>query len=211
MERLTLLWLWVLLSISPGQITTRTLTVTLHDLAGAPVVGITVLLRTAGGSEELARATTDAMGTAAFADVVAADVRIAFMGQVAGGTPIYQAGDDAQGMRMTLQDGPNRMAFVLDPADGMIAPDPLAVSALEPGGPLVTAEAAFPTAPVATPALVYGSEGSAAASGDQSAVSSDAAASTSAATPGMLGLGLVLIAVLSLAALGLVVVQRRWR
>lgn len=219
MERLTLLWLWLVLSISPDQTTTRTLTVTLHDLAGAPVVGITVLLRTAGGTEELARATTDATGTAAFAAVGATEVRIAFTGQAAGGTPLYQAGDDAQGMRMTLQDGPNRMAFVLDPADGMIAPDPLAVSALETGGPLVTAEAVFPIAPVTTPAsfptvtpaLAYRSEGSAAVSSDTDTAASDASPPPSSFNSRIIGLGIAVLVVLSVVTIGLVVVQRRWR
>jgi hypothetical protein len=111
---------------------------------------------------------------------------------------------------------------LLADTDGMIAPDPLTMSALEPGGPVAAgAETVFPTAPVAvTPtvtaiqaipqrtfqAVAAPVEGAGPPSGI-----SVTEPSTTPTNPTLIWLGVALLVLLIGAGVGIVVLQRRWR
>src|SRR6266508_4334055 len=127
------------------------LIVTLKDVNNAPLAGATVIIRDSSGSRDIARATTDAQGVATFSALMESDIRVVIQGRLPNGATYFQPGNDAKGIAMFLSAGTNRMNLLAD-ADGMIAPDPLTMSALEPGIPVATETGAtFPTAPVAQP------------------------------------------------------------
>lgn len=123
------------------------LTVTLHDVAGAPLAGVVVLVRDASGSQTLAQAVTDANGAASFTHLMESQVRVAVLGALPNGTTLYQPGDDAVGIRLLLNALPATLTL-RSAADGMVAPDP-AEMAREIGVPIATSAAAVSTAPAA--------------------------------------------------------------
>src|SRR6266545_2107827 len=127
------------------------LIVTLKDINNVPLAGATVIIRDSSGGRDIARATTDTQGVATFSGLMETDIRVAVQGQLPNGAKYFQPGNDARGIAMFLSAGTNRMNLLAD-TDGMIAPDPLTMSALESGIPLATETGAtFPTAPVAQP------------------------------------------------------------
>src|SRR5262245_59191492 len=108
------------------------LSVTLHDRAGAPIAGVTVLVRDRAGTHALARATTDPRGIANFEQLAERPVRVAIIGTLLNGTPLYQPGNDAQGIVVLGDRLPARLALRSD-LDGMVVPDPALVAAMDPG------------------------------------------------------------------------------
>ena len=126
------------------------LTVTLHDVANTPLIGVNVIVRDTSGTRDLARAATDAQGAASFANLAERAVRVAVAGALPGGARLYQPGNDAMGVSVWLDGGPTRIDL-RSTADGLVAPDPATMAALEPGVPVATAAVAFPTAPIASP------------------------------------------------------------
>jgi hypothetical protein len=203
------LMLWVALS---GQVVRAQeqpeLLVTLHDVAGTPLVGVNVIVRDASGTRDLERAATDGQGVASFAHLSDRAVRVAVVGTLPNGTRLYQPGNDATGVSLWLDAGPV-MLDLRSAADGMVVPDPATMTALEPGVPIATAAVAFPTAPIAAPIP-------AAQPNIPSPVVApmvEAAPMTGAETPPAASaptwLGVVALALLLAAGIGIVVVQRR--
>jgi hypothetical protein len=148
-------WLLVLLLLVLGALLptlaaaqAHTLRVAIQDAAGRGLVGITVIVRSEDG-RELARAATDATGTASFADLPAI-VRIAVEGQARGGPRLFQLGDDAQGVRFELGQEAGTLDLRVE-RDGLVLPDPATMLALEEGGPVVEQAPTLPTAALATP------------------------------------------------------------
>jgi hypothetical protein len=144
------LLLWLVVSaggaLSQGA---PTLVVTLKDINERPVAGVRVVVRHSTGERDIARATTDAQGTASFATLNASDIRVAVEGQLKSGAKLFQPGNDARGMLVFLRSGTTRVNLLAD-VDGLIAPDPRTMAALEPGIPVATAlPAVFPTALIA--------------------------------------------------------------
>lgn len=142
----------VLLAL-PGQVGAQahSLRVTLRDVRGAAVSGVTVIVRDADG-QELTRQVTDSDGAASF-DALAGVVRVAVDGQPRGGPLLYHLGDDARGVRIDLDRAALPLTLNLRAeSDGLVLPDPATMLTLEEGGPLVSDTAPFPTAALATPA-----------------------------------------------------------
>jgi hypothetical protein len=131
--------------------THTTLRVTIHDVSGQGLAGITVIVRSESG-QELARQTTDAAGSAVFVSLPAV-VRVAVVGQARGGPQLVQLGDDAAGVRLDLAQASGELNLALRvERDGLVLPDPATMLALEEGGAVVEEAAPFPTALLATPA-----------------------------------------------------------
>jgi MYXO-CTERM domain-containing protein len=147
-------WLVLLSLLAHPQITFaqgHALTVTLRDGAGQPVPAITVLVRSPEGVV-LARQQTDARGQASFT-LLPATVLVQISGQPRSGPPLYQVGNDATGVLMTLDPGGKPTALDLRVEhDGMVLPDPLTMIDLQMGGPTVVGTGEYiPTLPLATP------------------------------------------------------------
>ena len=118
---------------------------------------------------------------------------------------------------MGLSAGTNRMNLLAD-TDGMIAPDPLSMSALESGIPIATETGAtFPTAPVAQPrpattAIAAGRPIAQARLGVAGATANVATQEATPATnPIIIWLGVTLLIVMIGAGVGIIVAHRRWR
>jgi len=136
---------------APVAAQAQTLLVTLHDASGRALMGITIIVRDEEG-RELARAVSDASGTASFSGLPTG-VRVAVEGQARGGPRLYQLGDDAQGVRLDLGQGSGSAVLNLRvERDGLVLPDPATMLSLEEGGPVVEDSLPFPTAFLATPA-----------------------------------------------------------
>jgi hypothetical protein len=151
--RIALAALLTLIVTLPSQAAaqTHTLRVTLHDVDGRGLSGITVIVRDEEG-QELARQTTDAEGSAAFVGLPAV-VRVAVAGQAHRGPQLVQLGDDARGVRLDLlqASGEPHLALRVE-RDGLVLPDPATMLSLEESGAVVEEVAPFPTALLATPA-----------------------------------------------------------
>lgn len=201
-------WLSLLRQDAPDLI------VTLHSIDGAPLSGATVIVRDAHRDQNLARATTDAQGQATFPRISATDVRVAIQGQLSNGTRFFQPGNDARGIAMVLSVGTTRMNLLAD-VDGMIAPDPLTMAALEPGIPVTTAQAAvFPTAPLpprpTVTAIAAVTRVAAARPGAAGGVA-PTAAPVLGPGPIVIWLGAGLLVLLFGVGIGLIALMRRWR
>jgi hypothetical protein len=186
------------------------LTVTFHDVAGAPAAGVTVIVRDEGG-HELARATTDAHGVATFSGLPESQVRVVIAGTLLNGTKLYQPGNDAQGIALLL-DPPPTVLDLRSETDGMVVPDPATMAALEPGVPVATGVVAVPTAPIATQIPLAPTPFSQSAPAPGSAAASVVPIERDTPAEGGRGqvwLGIGLLAVLIGAGIGIVVVQRR--
>lgn len=194
------------------------LTVTLKDITNAPLAGALVIIRDGSGSHDLARATTDAQGKAIFSGLMETDIRVVIQGQLPNGAKFFQPGNDAKGIAMFLSSGTNRMNLLAD-TDGMIAPDPLTMSALEPGIPVApAAETIFPTAPLAQSSPTVTAIAAVPWSTLQprlgaAGVAAAPAAEENAPAPNLISiwLGLALLALLICAGIGIIALQRRWR
>lgn len=148
----TLAWLFGLATLLPmlANAQAHLLRVTLRDVGGAAIVGVSIIVRTEGG-DELARQMTGDDGSASFSGL-AGVVRVAVDGQPRGGPGLYQLGDDARGIRLDLDQAtaPLTLNLRAEP-DGLVLPDPATMLTLEEGGPLVIEASPIPTAAVATP------------------------------------------------------------
>ncbi len=181
------------------------LTVTLHDVVGAPLAGVTVIVRDAGAAHTLAQAATDAHGAATFANLMESQVRVAIAGTLPNGTKLYQPGNDAAGISLLLDPLPTMLAL-RSAADGMIVPDPAAM-AREPGVPIATEVAVIPTARVASPVSV--AQASAALPVAVHPLAAPTATEPAGLASGQTWFGVVLLALLIGAGVGIVVIQRR--
>lgn len=127
------------------------LQVTLQDVSGRELAGITIIVRDEEG-RELTRGVSDASGVARFSGLPAV-VRVSVEGQARGGPRLYQLGDDAQGVRLDLGQGSGTTALNLRvERDGLVLPDPATMLSLEEGGAVVEGAVSVPTALLATPA-----------------------------------------------------------
>jgi hypothetical protein len=199
----------VWLALSGGTALAQTqppdLIVTLHDVANAPLPGVMVIVRDGGGSHTLAQAATDAHGVATFSNLMESQVRIAIVGVLPNGTRLYQPGNDAAGISLLLDPLPATLAL-RSAADGMIVPDPAAM-AREPGIPIATEVAVIPTAPVAPTVSVTQAVAPPPAAVPQ--VAAGAATEGAGLAGGQTWFGVVLLALLIGAGIGIVVLQRR--
>ncbi len=147
---------WLLASLAallPARAAAQTheLRITLRDVGGQGIVGISVIVRSEDG-QELARQVTTDKGGASFHGLPAV-VRVAVEGQPQGGPRLYQLGDDAQGVRVDLEQAALPLTLNLRAErDGLVLPDPATMLTLEEGGPLITETEPIPTAALATPA-----------------------------------------------------------
>jgi len=186
------------------------LIVTLHDVANIPLRGVTVIVRDSGGTHDLARASTDAQGTATFMALTESQVRIVIVGTLPNGTKLYQPGNDAAGISLLLNPLPFTLAL-RSAADGMIVPDPAAM-AREPGIPIATAVAVIPTAPVA-PTVSVAQAAAPPPPAAPRAVTGAPAAPPSTEASGLASaqvwFGVAALLLLIGAGIGIVVVQRR--
>lgn len=131
----------------------NTLQVSIRDGAGRGLADISVSVRSETG-QELARQSSDTEGKASFVELPAT-VRVRVEGQTRGGPRLYQLGEDAEGVRLNLSlaDGSASLDLRVE-RDGLVLPDPATMLSLEEGGPTVESAPSFPTAAVATPALL---------------------------------------------------------
>ena len=182
------------------------LVVTLHDVANTPLVGVNVSIRDTSGTRDLARAATDAQGVAIFAKLTERAVRVAVAGALPGGARLYQPGNDAAGVSVWLEGAPTQLDL-RSAADGMVAPDPATMTALEPGVPVATVVIAFPTAPIASAVSVVQEVAPTAAV--PVAVDTPNVPMEPPAISGVTWLGFVALALLLVAGIGIVLVQRR--
>jgi hypothetical protein len=210
---------WLALSASPAFAQDApNLIVTLKDINNAPLMGAAVIVRDSSGSRDIARATTDAQGVATFSTLMETDIRVAVEGQLPNGAKYFQPGNDARGIAMFLSAGTNRMNLLAD-TDGMIAPDPLTMSALESGIPIATETGAtFPTAPVAQPRVTATARDAVTLPTVQARLNVVGAAAAPAAgeiapatSPIMIWLGVTLLILMIGAGVGIIVAHRRWR
>lgn len=148
-----MLLLLLLVCLLPSRLFAQSyaLRVTLHDVGGVAIAGVTVSVRDEDG-RELGRGLTGSDGATHFTDLPAV-VRVAVVGQPRGGPSLYQIGDDAQGIRIMLDAGaePTVLNLRAEP-DGLVLPDPATMITREEGGPVVSEAPALPTAAIATPA-----------------------------------------------------------
>jgi hypothetical protein len=130
---------------------TDELRITLRDIGGEGIAGISVIVRSEDGVE-LMRQSTGSDGTISFGNLPTV-VRVAVDGQPRGGPRLYQLGDDAQGVRVDLGQAPQLLTLDLRvERDGLVLPDPATMLTLEEGGPLIAETEPIPTAALATPA-----------------------------------------------------------
>jgi hypothetical protein len=186
------------------------LIVQLHDVNGAGIIGVTVIVRDETGGRELARTKTDAQGVASFAGLTENAVRVAVEGVLPSGTRLYQIGNDAQGIAVLLSEPPTHLDLRSE-ADGMVIPDSATMIAPDTDAPTNAdgSVAVLPTAPLArgttlatiTPATIP-------TTGPAGRATSDAPIATASAS---LWLGVLLLAGLCAAIVAVVILQLRWR
>jgi hypothetical protein len=120
------------------------LIMTVRDVKGTPLAGLTVQLRASAETPVLAQAITDAQGQVTFANISVSQVRVAVIGTLANGTRLYQPGADAQGAMLLLGPPPTRLDLRVD-ADGMVLPDPATMIDPVANGPAVVTPAGGPS------------------------------------------------------------------
>jgi len=104
--------------------TTADLMVTVRDVRGAPLAGLTVQIRSGADTPVLSEARTDAQGQAVFATISVSQVRVRVIGTLASGAPLYQPGADAPGIVLFLGPPPTTLDLRVD-TDGLVLPDPV--------------------------------------------------------------------------------------
>jgi hypothetical protein len=201
-------------SVAHAQIDPPMLTVSLHDLANAPIVGATVIVRDASGTSELARAATDTHGIATFAALTQDQVRVAVTGALPDGTRLYQVGADATGILLLLASRSTTLDLRSE-RDGLVLPDPATMISRDLGVPIATRAIDIPAAPMATPIRVSQVQPKTPPSrgADQAGVGTDAVSEdrdgSDAALP--VWFGLFVLAILVGAGIGIVLLFARWR
>jgi hypothetical protein len=119
------------------------LIVTVRDVRGAPLAGITVQIRAGADTPALAQVHTDAQGQAMFANITVSQVRVRVSGTLASGVQLYQIGADAQGIAVFLGPPPTALDLRVD-SDGMVLPDTITMIDPIPHGPPIATPAADP-------------------------------------------------------------------
>jgi hypothetical protein len=190
------------------------LIVRLRDASGAGIPSAIVTVVDGSGAQVLGRATTTGEGIATFPPLPAAEVRVLVSGQLPNGVALTQPGDDADGMRLVLG-APALTLEMRSEDDGVVLPDPATSITLEtgvaPDESLVPLDpATLPTAPYAVPLPTRPSDTQVPASTVVPIVPTAPAAPTPAPT-GVNWPGLLLLGVLLLAVLGVILLQLRWR
>jgi len=123
--------------------TTPDLIVTVRDVRGAPLAGLTVQIRAGADTPALAQVHTDAQGQAMFATITVSQVRVRLIGTLASGVQLYQIGADAQGIAVFLGPPPTALDLRVD-SDGMVLPDPITMIDPIPHGPSIATPAPGP-------------------------------------------------------------------
>ncbi len=108
------------------------LVVTVRDLGGAGVVGVTVQIRDDDDGAIVAQGETDATGSAVFATLAISAVRVVVQGRLADGTALQQPGQDAGGIAFYLGAASNRLDLRVE-VDGAVLPDPQTMLAPDVG------------------------------------------------------------------------------
>ena len=127
--------------------TAADLIVTVRDVQGAPLPGVTVQIRAGADTPILAQAVSTAQGQAVFANITVSQLRVRVIGTLASGAQLYQPGADAPGVTVFLGPPPTTLDLRVD-SDGMVLPDPVTMIDPVPYGPTI-----------ATPAPSTGSDG----------------------------------------------------
>jgi hypothetical protein len=204
-------WLAVNGGVAWAQTQPPDLIVTLHDVVGAPLAGVTVIIRDAGASHTLAQAVTDTKGAATFANLMESQVRVVVVGTLPNGTKLYQPGNDAAGISLLRSTLPFTLAL-RSAADGMIVPDP-ATMAREPGVPIATNVPVIPTAPVAPTVSIAQAVAPPPAAAPRAVTGAQEIAATAneraGGSSGQIWFGVAALTLLISAGIGIVVVQRR--
>lgn len=112
------------------------LVVHLRDQSGVGVAGAQVRLRDVVGEQAIATETTDATGTAIFAAIPIAAVRVQVRGAFRDGTALKQIGQDAEGVAFVLGTA-TTLDLRVEP-DGIVLPDPATMIPPDVGVPLDT-------------------------------------------------------------------------
>jgi hypothetical protein len=123
--------------------TTPDLIVTVRDVRGAPLPGVTVQIRAGVDTPILAQAVSNAQGQAMFATISVSQVRMRVLGTLASGAQLYQIGADAPGVAVFLGPPPTTLDLRVD-SDGMVLPDPVTMIDPVPYGPVIVSPAPGP-------------------------------------------------------------------
>jgi hypothetical protein len=121
--------------------TTPDLIVTVRDVRGAPLAGLTVQIRAGADTPALAQVRTDTQGQAVFATISVSQVRVRVLGTLVSGAQLYQIGADAQGVAVFLGPPPTTLDLRVD-SDGMVLPNPVTMIDPVPHGPVIATPAA---------------------------------------------------------------------
>lgn len=122
---------------------TADLIVTVRDVHGAPLAGLTVRVHADVDSPILAQGVSNADGQAVFATISVSQVRVRVLGTLASGAQLYQIGADAQGVALFLGPPPTTLDLRVD-SDGMVLPDPTTMIDPVPHGPTIATPAPSP-------------------------------------------------------------------
>jgi hypothetical protein len=124
--------------------TAADLIVTVSNVRGAPLAGLTVQIRAGADTPVLSEARTDARGQAVFANISVSQVRVRVLGTLASRMPLYQPGTDAQGVALFLGPPPTTLDLRVD-SDGMVLPDPVTMIEPIPHGLVIATSAPSPS------------------------------------------------------------------
>lgn len=188
-------------TLALAQDTPPALIVTLRDGTGAGVPGIAVVVTDRSGTTILARGTTESDGRIRFGPLPTTEVRVRVDGRLSDGTTLTLPGQDAAGFALTL--GPPSVSLELrSEPDGTVRPDPASLT-LEPGvaPDLVLTPFTAVTIPTILPATP--------AESTDPAILADVP--DTPASPALPWFGLLLLAILLLALVGVLLLQRHGR
>ena len=119
------------------------LIVTVRNMPGAPISGLTVQIHAGADTPILAQVVTDAQGQAVFATISVSQVRVRVVGTLASGAHLYQIGADAPGVAVFLGPPPTTLDLRVD-SDGMVLPNPVTMIDPVPYGPTIATPAPGP-------------------------------------------------------------------
>jgi hypothetical protein len=117
--------------------------VTVRDVGGAPLAGLTVQIRAGAETPILAQAVSTAQGQVMFANITVSQVRVRVLGTLASGAQLYQIGADAPGVAVFLGPPPTTLDLRVD-SDGMVLPDPITMIDPVSHGPVIASPAPGP-------------------------------------------------------------------
>src|SRR4051812_43863174 len=123
--------------------TAADLIVTIRDVRGAPLPGVTVQIHAGANTPILAQALSTAQGQAMFANITVSQVRVRVLGTLASGAQLYQISADAQGVAVFLGPPPTTLNLRVE-SDGMVLPDPITMIDPIPHRPTIAGPAPSP-------------------------------------------------------------------